>query len=115
MGELDDDSEAEKDYSEQLDKLKMDYFRKFIQLTKEKSIDLVVVFSPEYKTPFSLDFEPVRELCDAEGIQVIDFFVEEKYQKSKYFTDHCHLNENGARLFSENMAQVIKNNNIVNK
>lgn len=109
-GELKEDTEAEKDYSENVDNLKMDYFQKFINLTKEKGIKLLVAFSPEYRTPFSMDFKPVRELCESEGIQVIDCFDEQTYQNMKYFSDHCHLNENGARLFSENMVQVIKNN-----
>ena len=108
LGKLHDDTVAEKDYSETLDNLKMYYLRKFIKLTKEKGIDLMVAFSPEYRTPFAMDFQPVRDLCETEGIRVIDYFDELTYQNVNYFADHCHLNESGARLFSENMAQMIK-------
>lgn len=108
VGQISENTEADKDYSSQVDSLKMGYFRKFIQHTKEKGVELVVVLSPEYRTPFSANFQPVRELCDKEGIQVIDCFEEQIYQNAVFFADHCHLNENGARLFSENMAHEIK-------
>lgn len=108
VGQLAEDSEAEKDYINQIDSLKMEYFHKLINLTKEKSIILVVVFSPEYNTPFSDDFQPIRELCEYEEISVIDYFNEPTFQKIEYFKDHCHLNEEGSRMFSEVLAKDLK-------
>jgi hypothetical protein len=108
VGQLAEDSEAEKDYTNQIDSLKMEYFHKLINLTKKKSIILVVVFSPEYNTPFSDDFQPIRELCEYEEISVIDYFNEPTFQKIEYFKDHCHLNEEGSRMFSEVLAKDLK-------
>ena len=107
-GVLDSDADAEKDYSNQLDDLKMGYFQKFIQMTKKRGIDLVVVLSPEYKTPFSGDFQPIRKLCDSEGITVIDFFDNSLYQNKELFVDHCHMNEVGAKMLTEAMVKEIK-------
>lgn len=108
-GQLEDSNVQEKDYSYEVDTLKLSYFRKFIKMTKEKKLDLIVVFSPEFNTPYAEDFWPVRELCEEEGISVIDLFEEHSYQKKELFVDHCHMNESGARLFSIAMVREMKN------
>lgn len=110
IGQLSDDGEQEKDYTDRIDSLKMAYFRKFIKLTKEKNIALVVVFSPEYNTPFSGDFQPVRNLCNEEGIRVMDYFDTPAFQHIDYFKDHCHLNGQGARLFTSQIIEELKSN-----
>lgn len=111
VGQLEDDIPQEKDYSEDLDVIKMNYFKKFIQFTKEKGIDLIVVFSPEYKTPFSDDFQPIRDLCNLEGVQVIDCFEEQDFQRIEYYKDHCHLNEIGSKVFTEKIVTILSQNN----
>ena len=73
-GKLENSDEQEKDYSNEIDTLKMNYFRKFIDLTKEKNIELIVVFSPEFNTPYAEDFQPIQQLCEAEGVATIDLF-----------------------------------------
>ncbi len=108
-GLLEDITVQEKDYSNEIDTLKMSYFRKFIEMTKEKKVDLIVVFSPEFNTPYAEDFWPVRELCEEEGISVIDLFEDQSYQNKDLFVDHCHMNESGARILSRAMVSEIEN------
>ena len=108
VGLIDDVSEQEKDYSDEIDGLKIDYFKKFVALTKDKGIELFVVFSPEYNTPFSKDLNPIREICLTEGITLLDYFDEPSFMKKELFKDHCHMNENGAMAYSMALASDIQ-------
>lgn len=107
-GQLEESDVQEKDYSNELDTLKMEYFRKFIELTKERNVDLIVVFSPEFNTPYAEDLLPIRKLCKAEDVTVVDLFEDESYQRIELFVDHCHMNEVGAKMLSEAMVKEIK-------
>lgn len=109
FGQLEEDTMQEKDYTNHLDLIKLVFFRDFIRLVKEKNITLVVVFSPEYKTPFSDDFQPIRDLCDSESILVVDCFDDPSFQKMELFKDHCHLNEQGAEEFTSRIVEILGN------
>lgn len=108
-GSLENINIQEKDYSNEIDTLKMSFFRKFIELTKERKVDLIVVFSPEFNTPYTEDFQPILHLCEAEGVTVIDLFEDQSYQNIELFVDHCHMNESGAKLLSDAIVKEIKN------
>lgn len=108
IGMLTDDAPQEKDYSNQIDSLKCSYFRKFIELTKIKKIETVVVFSPEYNSPFSDDFKFIRELCESYGVKVIDHFDSSSFHNKQLFYDHCHLNKQGAEMFTDIIINDIK-------
>ena len=108
VGLIDDVSEQEKDYSNEIDSLKLGYFKKFVALTKEKGIKLFVVFSPEYNTPYSDDLNPIREICLTEGVTLLDYFNEPSFLKKEFFKDHCHMNENGATTYSAAIASDIQ-------
>ena len=107
IGELKDGSEQEKDYTDQIDDLKISYFKKFVKLCKTKEINLVIVFSPEYNTPVASDFEPVRDICYREGVTLLDYFEDASFQNMAYFKDHCHLNETGAKVFTQRIIDDI--------
>lgn len=108
IGFLTEDNEQEKDYTDNIDSLKIEYFKRFVELTKERNIELIAVFSPEYNTPFADDFKPIREICSKEGVAVLDYFEDPSFQKIELFKDHCHLNEDGAKLFSEMIVADIQ-------
>lgn len=107
-GQLTDNSKADRDYQGNIDGIKIDYFRKFVDLTKEKGIELIVVFSPEFNTPYSSDYQPILDICSASGITVLDYFDNSMFQDISLFSDHCHMNERGARLFSSLIADKLK-------
>ena len=110
VGMLSDGSEQNKDYKDEIDSLKIEYFKKFVELTKRKRIELVVVFSPEFNTPFERDFLPIRHICAEKGVTILDYFEDPSFQKMKFFKDHCHLNEDGAIVFSNMIIPEIKKN-----
>ena len=115
LGLISDESEQEKDYTNVIDTLKFGYFIKFVKLTKDKGVDLIVVLSPEYNTPFEKDFQPIRDFCLSEGVTVVDYFQEPAFLKKELFKDHCHMNDNGARVYSMALAHVLKTRELFQK
>jgi len=107
-GVLEDSSEEIKDYSEtQIDTLKFSVFKDFIRLTKERGIKLIITISPEFNAPYSEDFRPMKEVCEKEGIIVLDYFENPQFQNKVLFFDHCHFNTAGAEFFSSKIASDI--------
>lgn len=107
-GMLVDDVAQERDYTLEIDTLKIAYFKHFIELTKKKNIRLLIVLSPEYNSNELYDFQPIFNLCSEEAIPIIDYYNNSNFQEKELFKDHCHLNENGARFFTETMVGEIQ-------
>lgn len=109
IGQTDSEEPEEKDYVTEVDSLKMEYFEKFVALTKQCGSKLIVVLSPEYLVESSTDFAPVFELCSRNGIPVWDYFNDEDYSHDKtLFKDHCHLNKEGSDRFTHEIIQRLK-------
>lgn len=106
-GILNDSNVAERDYQLVVDSLKVRYLCKFVKLANEKNVRLIVVFSPEFNTPYAADYQIIRDICTASGVTVLDYFDSPEYQDIGLFTDHCHMNEKGARTFSMQLASAI--------
>lgn len=108
-GQLTDDTYQDKDYSLTIDTNKEFCFRSFVELAKSRNVELLVVLSPEYKTPYKKDFDPILDICKSYDINVIDYFDDSSFQQIEFFKDHCHLNEKGANLFSKTIIKDIRN------
>lgn len=98
----------ERDYILEIDPIKYKYLNDFIDFTKDKGIQLVIVLSPEYNTPLNNDFEPIRVICESKGITLLDYFDNPIFQNKDLFKDHCHLNPNGAKVFTEKLVSNLK-------
>lgn len=114
FGELQDDKIQERDYENEIDTLKYSYLLKLVAFTEKNDIKLVFSLSPEYKTPLCEDFKVLRELCAKKGIPLFDHFNDLIFQNRSLFKDHCHLNPDGARVFTEQVVLDIRNNSLIN-
>lgn len=86
--------------------LKLKYFKKFIELCKSNDIKLVVVYSPWYGKKSSKPYTRLTELCQEEGIPVIDYYGGGIFNDSTHlFKDASHMNDDGAKSFTRNIAQ----------
>lgn len=94
----------------EIDKNKINALREFIDCSKQADIQLVVVFSPIYylyNRDYTLDL--LHETCSEKNVSFYDFSKTEIFlSNKKLFQDRSHLNQNGARVFSDMMIKILK-------
>lgn len=93
-----------------VDSLKIQYFERFINLTKTHGITLLCCGSPSYKTKNNCFYEPVIELCKQYDVPFFYFGNLPTISNEKtYFSDRTHMNDKGARLYTSIlMSQINK-------
>lgn len=94
------------------DTLKLHYFERFIQLTKNKNIKLICCVSPYYyKASKDIgQFEPIKDLCEQYEIPFLYYGSEPTIAENKsYFSDRCHMNDDGARFYTSILVSRITN------
>lgn len=92
--------------TEQVDKIKA--FEKFVNLCSENGIQLIVVFSPNFR-PYNDRLENrVRELVDSK----VNFYLYDTlnsiYKDSFYYFDNSHLKKNGSEIFTNEIIDYLK-------
>ena len=93
-----------------IDSDKITLLKDLIHICKEKSIRLVLIYSPTYDI-VEIDgyHKLVNELCDENSIEFLNFSnVHEILINPEYFFDRTHLNDEGARRFSSIVAMELK-------
>ena len=91
----------------QYDKLKIKYFKKFIDETRGKT-QLIFAVSPAYKRTNSDAFAPIKEICDQENIPFLDYYCDPEISTNRnYFSDDVHLNSKGADIFTTKLVRDI--------
>ena len=104
--------------TKKVDSLKIHYFRKFIQLAKDKDIQLICYVSPTYKVSSNEDYYlPVKQLCLQYDVPFFYYADCPIFSgKKKYFQDRTHMNHTGACQYTEEVNMLVKNiNNFVLK
>lgn len=95
------------------DTIKLEYINKLIDLA-DKS-ELVFVVSPIWYGMDSVQFQPLRDLCEKRGVCFIDFSNNPKYiHNDEYFKDGKHLNNIGADEFTKDLIVLLKKNEAKN-
>jgi len=98
----------------ELDKNFILSFLKFIDNAQNRDIKLVLVVSPSLiKTASSKNtsMDTMRMIADEQKIPIIDFSDDYRFNSNyDLFYDRGHLNYEGARIFSETLAKILKEN-----
>lgn len=94
------------DDREQIDKYKVEVFRRFVSECKEKGIILIAVSSPIYGICSDVETTLVEKLFIKEGIPYWNY-QEETYD-TNLFLDNGHMNDKGALWFSSLFASKLK-------
>ena len=90
------------------------YTEKILQLCREKNINTVVVYSPEYKR---LNFicpegkriiDTISSLCETYNFPFWNYLLHPICEEQKYFANIGHLNLKGAQYFSKILGKDIK-------
>lgn len=98
---------TEQDYS--FDDLKIGYLNKLIDESQESKLFIVV--SPIWYGMDTLQFEPIRKICQERGVPFIDFSNDPKYvHHDEYFKDGNHMNDRGADEFTNDLIAYLKEN-----
>ena len=96
------------------DNLKLEYINKYIQ---EVGADHIVsVVSPSWYGMDSLQFKPVKEICEKQHIPFIDYSNDNpKYvHNDSYFKDGSHMNAKGAEEFTNDLIKLLREEHILN-
>lgn len=82
-------------------------FRRMIQKCQSKRIPIVVCASPFFRS--GRNNNQLLRICEEYGVQYIDLFNESYFnQHPELFKDPAHLNDTGARLFTDLFYQNFK-------
>lgn len=89
------------------DSLKLSYINKFINANK--NVMVVFVISPTWNGLDSLQYYPIKKICEEKGLLFINFANDQKYMYNyKYFKDGAHLNSVGADEFTKDLMSILK-------
>lgn len=95
--------------STKLDFVKLKYLRKLIAIAKEKKIPIVLVASPKYAVLKNNIYAPVIDICKQEDVLFWDYQSDTLFMNHpNWFKEPMHLNEKGARMFSDIIFNRIK-------
>lgn len=88
------------------DPLKYKYFTRFLDLCREKGIQVVVTYSPSYHIESSDELAEMTRLCRERAVPVIDYYAYRPISDNgQLFYDATHLNAEGADRFSRLAAR----------
>lgn len=92
-----------------LDPLKAEYLKKFINLCYGRNIELIFAISPTIN--YSQDnFKIGKELAKENNLRIIDYNeMNTSFSDEKLYQDKSHLNNNGAILYSKEVLKKINN------
>jgi len=92
----------------QKDTLKLSMLEEFVAELSTSDTRLIMMVSPKYGAISSEVFEPVKDICNKYVVEFWDYYTDPEFQKMEYFKEQMHLNDKGARAFSECIAQKLK-------
>ncbi len=102
-----DNLEAEID---SLNQGNVDMFRSTLERVKSKGVRVIVVESPAYQIRPKNDrsAQMMKKICQEDGVEFYDNSQLDQFlQHPEYFKDATHLNDNGARVYTELFLQQI--------
>lgn len=86
---------------------KLEYMEKFISLCKANDIELVLCFSPYYHNNLSEGIYKIQEVAERYNVPFYEFATDEEFDNPELFNDEMHLNDEGARRYTEKLIQKI--------
>lgn len=93
-----------------IDSLKLGYVEKILKLAQSKEIPVIFMISPRYHYGDDMsEYEPAIQLCEKYGVRVINNVNESSIAPyASLFQDVTHLNDSGARLYSQLFVRQLK-------
>lgn len=94
-------------------KSKVEYFIQFVEMCKKNDFDLIIAFPPNYGLP-NLTFEKrIIDLSKGQHVYYVKYNTKQKeFSDKKFFYDGGHLVKRGAEIFTSEIVQLIKKENL---
>jgi hypothetical protein len=94
---------------EKVDRMKLEYIQKFINLCQAYKIKLVFMISPMYTAVDEHHYDVLKTIAQRNEIPFLDYHTQGLYlDHPEYFKDVEHLWDKGARLYSSIFASDLK-------
>jgi len=107
QGKMSKEPEKKECSTQVLDSLKLTYIRAIASNAKSRGIEFVFIASPKYgANPSSV--QPVKDIANELGIPFFDYMDKPAFQKWEYFKEPMHMNDDGARLFTNLIIENIR-------
>ncbi len=92
-----------------VDTLKWNYIKKIIDVSQKKNIKLFFTISPWYKCNDDGDYKSLIDYCRKKEVPVFNHLKDTlMVNTNSYFADPAHLNDKGARFYTEMIINDIK-------
>lgn len=101
--------QSEKESFIPTDPIKLYYLEKMIKEAKGKGTNIVLVVSPTWKGgPYAVKaYSAIKSMADRYGILFIEYIDSEICNNPEFYEDSSHLNDKGAREFSNDLFSKI--------
>jgi hypothetical protein len=96
-------------YSDSIDSFKIAALEDIAKICSKRKITLIFVFSPIYsKINSELANNKLMAVVKKYNVRYIDFSTDSSFvHHPQYFQDESHMNDDGARIFSRKLAEVL--------
>ena len=84
-----------------IEERKLEYMEKFVNLCKTNDIKLILFFSPYYHITLSEGVSKIQNMANRYGIPFYEFVSDNTFDDPALFNDEMHLNDVGARKYTE--------------
>lgn len=108
VGKMKDGNRTVKTDNINIDSTKISFLRDLAKEVREKGGQIVFVASPKYRVASSKAYEAVEIIAEEIGVPFWDYYTEESFQNYEYFKEPMHLNDEGAKVFTLQIAKKIK-------
>lgn len=98
----------------EIENLKLIYISKLIELCRNNHIFLIFAISPTFSGKINFGAITIESLALKNNIPFVRFNDTEKFKDHTYFYDRLHLNDKGARLFSQMFSHYLKSKYYIN-
>ena len=92
-----------------IEERKLLYLQKFIDDCKANNIELVMCYSPYYGQSVPKSIRIIEKMATKNNVPFLNYGEDERFQNPEYFRDASHLNDTGAKEFSKEITNVLKN------
>lgn len=92
-----------------IEERKLAYLQKFIDKCKDNDIKLYMCYSPYFSQEVPKSIRMIEGLAEKNNVRFLNYGNDGRFQKTEYFQDASHLNDKGAKEYSKEIANVLKN------